>query len=338
MIILDGSQGEGGGQIVRTAITLSTITGIPVTIEHIRAGRDRPGLRPQHVTAIQAAAALCNAQVEGLSVAAETIHFAPGGPVQAGNYEWSVGTAGSAPLVIQTALLPLALADGPSELRIHGGTHVPHSPSGHYLRDVYLPVLLGLGVHAEIYMEVLGWMPQGGGTMVMHTPGNTPPHARDMSQRGEVERVLGTAIGCNLPSHIPQRMANRAINLLGAIDAPLDIRPMRTKSTSTGAGLFLAVEYANGRGGVGMLGRKGVPSEVVAEQAITALLEFHDSQAAIDEHLADQLVVPLALAEDQSTLSTHRITRHLRTNVDVVTAFINRPIRVNDKRRTITFG
>jgi RNA 3'-terminal phosphate cyclase (ATP) len=160
----------------------------------------------------------------------------------------------------------------------------------------------------------------------------------DLHIRGPIERVVGTAVGCNLPSHIPQRMANRAINLLDTFDAPLDIRPCRTRSLSTGAGIFLAVEYANGRGGFGVLGRQGMPSEVVAEKAVTALLSFHDTGAAVDEHLADQLVIPLALAEGKSVLAVEAVTSHLRTNIEVVRRFVDRPITVDEAGRTVTFS
>lgn len=336
MITLDGSHGEGGGQIVRSAITLSTITGIPVLIEQIRARRNTPGLRHQHVTAIRAAAELCGADTDGVEVGSPEIFFEPGGPVQAGEYEWGVGTAGSTTLVLQTILLPLVLAEGQSSVTVHGGTHVPNSPSGHYLRDVYLPVLLSMGAHVEIYMDCYGWTPEGGGTIQAHVTGGGPLKGVDMHKRGPVERVFGTAVGCNLPSHIPQRIANRATNLLSEFDAPVDIRPQRTRSISTGAGIFLAVEYANGRGGAGVLGRRGMPSEAVAEKAITILLGFHDSNTAADRHLADQLVLPLALAEGASMLSVEAITLHLRTNLHTVRAFLDRAIDLDEDRQVLT--
>lgn len=336
MIALDGSWGEGGGQIVRTALALSVITGQSVQINHIRAGRETSGLRPQHVTAIRAAAEICGAAVEGDEVGSERLTFEPGGPVRAGAYEWTIGTAGAASLVLQTVLLPLALAEGQSSIRVHGGTHVPHSPSGHYLRDVYMPVLLGMGAEVEIYLDAYGWVPEGGGTISVQLAGNATLTGQNMLERGEIERIVGTAVGCNLPSHIPQRMASRAINLLEVINAPLDIRPVRARGISTGAGTFLAVEYSNGRGGFGVLGRKGVASEVVAEQAVTALLNFHDTGAATDERLADQLIGPLAVAEGPSVFSTVVITPHLLTNIHVVRAFIDRPIQVDEQQRIIS--
>jgi RNA 3'-terminal phosphate cyclase (ATP) len=338
VITLDGSHGEGGGQIVRTAITLSCLTGIPILIENIRAGRKTDGLRPQHVTAIYAAAEISDTEVQGVEVGSKAILFEPGDSIRAGEYEWSVGTAGATTLVLQTVLPPLALAQGRSTVTIHGGTHVPNSPSGHYVRDVYMPVLLSMGVDVEIYMDCYGWTPEGGGTIQAHIGGSAAFAGIDKRKRGRIERVFGTAIGCNLPSHIPQRIANRAANLLGEFDAPVDIRPQRTRSISTGAGIFLTAEYANGRGGFGVLGRKGMPSEAVAEKAITGLLGFHDSGAAVDRHLADQLVVPLALAEGESAISVQELTTHLFTNIDTVRAFIDRPIAVDERTRIITFG
>jgi len=338
VITLDGSQGEGGGQILRTAVSLSSITGKPVMIENIRAGRKQGGLRPQHVTAIQAAAEICDAITDGVHVDSTTVTFEPGGPVKAGEYEWAVGTAGATTLVMQTVMLPLALAQGESRVKIHGGTHVSFSPSGHYLRDVYVPMLLRLGADVELYMDAYGWMPEGGGTLFAQIRGGAKLEGADMRDRGQVERVFGSAVGCNLPSHIPQRIANRALNLLETTDIPVDIRPLRTRSISTGAGLFLTVELTNGRGGFGVLGRKGIPSETVAEQGVTELLNFLDSEAAADRYLADQLVLPLALADEPSAVAVEAFTDHLSTNIAVVRAFIDRPIELDKSDHLVLFG
>lgn len=340
MLTLDGSQGEGGGQIVRTALTLSCILGTPFHVTAIRAGREPAGLRPQHVAAIRAAAEICDAHVEGAEAGSAALTFEPGGPVRAGVYEWEIGTAGSTTLVMQTVLLPLALAAGDSTASIHGGTHVPHSPPAHYLRDVYVPLLLEMGGDAALFVEAYGWMPEGGGLISAQVTGGATLRGRDLRDRGDLERVFGTAVACNLPSHIPQRMANRAINLLAGVDsfdAPVDIRPARVSGISTGAGIFLTAEYSNGRGGWGVLGRKGIPSEVVAGDAVTALLSFHDSGAAVDSHLADQLVIPLALAAGKSAFTTPEITGHLRTNIETVRRFVDREIRIDEARHLVTF-
>ncbi len=338
MIVLDGSQGEGGGQIVRSAVTLSCITGAAVRIEKVRAGRKTRGLRPQHVAAVRAAAELCKAAIDGVEVGSEALTFQPRAAPRSGSYEWAVGTAGSAALVLQTVLLPLALAEGRSTLRIHGGTHVPHSPSAHYVRDVYAPMLAKLGADVEVSIHAYGWAPQGGGTLVAHTAGGARLRGVEMRTRGRLERVFGTAVGCNLPAHIPQRMVNRARNLLGAAlpGTPLELHPQRVRGASVGAGIFLAAAYTNGRGGAGALGKRGMPSEVVAERAVRALLAFHRSEAAVDRHLADQLVVPLALAEGPSALRAEAITAHCRTQLAVVRAFLPRRIHLDESTQTIT--
>lgn len=338
MLILDGSQGEGGGQIIRTALTLSCITGTPFRVENVRASRKPPGLRPQHVTAIEAAAQICNAATEGVSVGSDTVTFTPGGAVQPGRYEWSVGTAGAATLVMQTVMVPLALAEGESEVHVHGGTHVPMAPSAHYLRDVFTPMLLSMGAEVEVFIEGYGWMPEGGGTLCAYIAGGASLEPQNWLERGPIERVLGAGIGCNLPSHIPQRIANRAINLLELMNAPVDIRPYRVSGNSTGAGLFLTIEYTNGRGGFEMLGRRGMPSEVVAEKAVTDLLAFHDSGAATDPHLADQIVIPLALAGERSIFSTSAITPHLMTNLGVVQTFTGILVDVDETDRVVRLG
>ncbi len=232
-------------------------------------------------------------------------------------------------------MLPLALAKGESTVTIHGGTHVPFSPSGHYLRDVYVPTLLRLGADTEVYMDSYGWMPEGGGTLTAYIHGGARLEGGDMRDGGRLERIFGMAVGCNLPSHIPQRIANRAINLLSNMEVPVDIRPLRTRSISTGAGIFLAVELTNGRGGFGVLGRKGMPSETVAEQAVTDLLTFLDSQSAADKHLIDQLIMPLALAAGESVVSFESYTAHLATNIAVVQAFLDRPILVDEAAQTV---
>ena len=242
---------------------------------------------------------------------------------------------------MQTVLLPLARAAGDSTANVYGGTHVPRSPSAHYLRDVYIPLLLEMGVDAALFIEGYGWMPEGGGQIGAQIKGGATLTGRDLRKRGDLERVFGTAVATSLPSHIPQRMANRAINLLAGVDsfdATVDIRPLRTSGISAGAGIFLTAEYSNGRGGWGVLGRKGMPSEVVAGDAVTALLSFHDSGAAVDRHLADQLVIPLALAAGESALTTPEITQHLRTNIETVRCFVDREIRIDEGRQLVTFA
>ena len=185
MIHIDGSQGEGGGQILRTALSLSALLGLPVTIENIRANRPKAGLRPQHLTAVKALKEICGAEVEGMAVDSRRIAFRPG-RVRPGNYFFDVGTAGSVTLILQALLLPLALAPGPSRIKLRGGTHVPWSPPYHYLAEVFLPTLALMGIQTAVRLGKWGWYPKGGGEA-----GNGYPSRRNAHTPG-ARSALGT--------------------------------------------------------------------------------------------------------------------------------------------------
>ncbi|HSQ38598.1 MAG TPA: RNA 3'-terminal phosphate cyclase, partial [Anaerolineales bacterium] len=192
---IDGSHGEGGGQILRSALTLAAITGDAVRLENIRANRAKPGLRPQHLTAVRAAAAVCNAHVEGAERDSQALTFTPQTPPQAGDYVFDVndvvssGSAGAMTLVLQTVLLPLALADGPSRLILRGGTAVPMSPPAPYLEHVYLPTLFEMGVQVRVAHRLWGFYPQGGGELDVEIAGRAIVHSLDLTERGAPERV-----------------------------------------------------------------------------------------------------------------------------------------------------
>ena len=330
-IIIDGSYGEGGGQILRTAVTLSVITGRAVRIERIRARRPKPGLAAQHLTAVRAAAALCDAELVGDALDSQTLAFTPRRPPRAGNYAFDVvaaregGSAGAATLVLQTIVLPLTLADGESRVTIQGGTHMAWSPSFDYAADVWLPTLAGLGVRGELTLRAWGWFPVGRGKIdaTLHglRSGASGLHATDLVERGPLQRIVGRAVAANLPAHIPQRMADRARALLADLDVPLRIEPLRVSAACAGAGIFLRAEYAQVRCGFDVLGEIGKPSERVAEEAVHALRRHRASDAALDAHLADQVIVPLALADGLSTFTTEAISNHLRTNAWVIGRF-----------------
>ena len=177
-ILISGEYGEGGGQIIRTALSLAAITGRAVEISNIRSKRSKPGLQPQHLTAVHAAAAICNAEVAGAAVGSAWLRFAPQTAPQPGNYRWEIGTAGATTLVAQTVLLPLALADAPSRVTITGGTHVPHAPVAEYLEGVYLPMLRHAGCAVKMEIARTGFYPRGGGEITLHIAGGyrAPPH------------------------------------------------------------------------------------------------------------------------------------------------------------------
>lgn len=321
MVTLDGSHGEGGGQILRSALTLAVLTGTPVQLEQIRASREQPGLRPQHLTAVQAAAALCAAELSGAALNSTSLRFVPRQPVQAGEYTFDVtaaagsGSAGAVTLILQTVLLPLALAEGPSRLTLRGGTDVPGSPSSFYVEHVYLPMLARLGVQARLTVQRWGFYPQGGGELSVEIAGRARLRGLDLSARGALQAVQGVAGVAQLPSHIPQRMSDRSRLLLQPLRVPIRVEPRHLPARSPGAVLFLLARYEQALAGFTVLGRKGVASEVVAETACRELLAHHATGAAVDPHLADQLVLPLALAAGPAQISISAITRHLLTNI-----------------------
>jgi RNA 3'-terminal phosphate cyclase (ATP) len=327
-LIIDGAHGEGGGQILRTALSLSVITGRSVTLVNIRAGRPKPGLAAQHLTAIRAAAALCAAEVTGDELGALTLTFLPQVTACPGYYIFDVaearegGSAGAVALVLQTILLPLALADGQSTVTLVGGTHVRSSPSFDYVREVWLPILGKMGVSAELDLTQAGWFPIGKGKMTARIAGGARLlRPIDCRQRGDLVRVWGRALTANLPSHVAQRMMDHAGKLLAANGLTAHISGDCVTSACAGAALFLGAEYAQGRAGITALGERGKPAETVAEEAVDALLACHRSGAAFDAHLADQLIVPAALAAGPSVFTTERVTSHLLTNAWVVEQF-----------------
>lgn len=335
LLVIDGSQGEGGGQILRTALTLAVLTQRPTRVENIRARRSQPGLRPQHLTAVRAAAAICEGELEGDELGSRTVLLVPTGSARAGEYVFDVaeaaegGSAGSVALILQTLLLPLALAGGESSLTVNGGTHVAWAPSGSYLQHVFLPTLDRMGVRADAELVSWGFYPSGGGTVQVHLPGRGgPPRPVDLSTRGALRRVWGIAAVTNLPSHIPQRMANRAANVLSEESLEARVEARRLSGAGPGAGIFLFVEYEGVMAGFSAYGRKGLPAERVAEAACGELLRHHQSGAPVDPHLADQLVVPMAVSEGESRLITSEITPHLLTNVWVVGRFLDRRMSV----------
>lgn len=328
MIVIDGSYGEGGGQVLRTSLTLAILTGQNVQIERIRAGRSKPGLAAQHLTAVRAAAAICDATVVGDEMGSGEVRFQPGGPARAGNYTFDVtqarqaGSAGSVSLILQTVLLPLALAPAPSRLTLRGGTHVPWSPPFPYLSEVYLPTL---GFQAALELKRWGFYPAGGGEIVAQVQGGAPGvRPLSLTERGPLRRVWGMAAVSNLPAHIPQRMANRARNVLAKQGLKADLQARRVRANGPGAGIFLFLEHGDGvRAGFTAYGRKGLPAERVAGAACRDLFKYFQSDhaAPVDKHLADQLIVPLSVADGESHFTTSQITGHLRTNMWVVEQF-----------------
>lgn len=321
---IDGSQGEGGGQVLRTSLALACLTQTPIQILNIRARRPKPGLQAQHLQAVRAAGAITRAKVSGDQMGSQSLYFAPG-PVQAGEYAFDIGTAGATTLVLQTVFLPLCFAESVSHLTITGGTHVPWSPAFPYVEGNWLPCLREMGVNATVTLDRAGFYPRGGGRVraEVHPGGALTP--LQWMERGAPRGVRALSGAANLPGHVKQRQSARLRAALGK-QGTVEIQELSAPSPGSVAVIF--AEYENGRGCFVGLGKKGKPAEAVAEEAISGLNKFLASPSTVDEYLADQLLLPLAFATGPSEFTTVEITQHLLTNAAVIEEFGGAEIRI----------
>lgn len=330
LLTIDGRDGEGGGQVLRTCLSLSALTGRPFRLDHVRANRSKPGLRPQHLTAMRALAAVCAAEITGDHLNSSTLTFRPQAPPQPGRYRFDVadaaqgGSAGAVTLIFQALLWPLLAAAGPSEVTLHGGTHVPMSPSYHYLAEVTAPAYRRLGATFTTQLDAWGWYPIGQGQMTGHIEPVSRLTAAPFN-RQPTRQVDGVAAVTNLAADIAQRMAGRATNLLTEAGYRPHIRPLRERGAGPGVGLFLWVPG----GGAGAIGRPGLPAAQVAEAAVAELLAFIDNTAMVDPHLADQILLPLALAQGQTSYTTNRLTLHTLTLAGLLRRWLETNIEID---------
>lgn len=331
MVRIDGSFGEGGGQVLRTSLALSCALGKPMEITNIRMARKKPGLQPQHLTAVMAAAAITGAEVQGAELSSTTLRLLPN-RTSGGTYRFDVaerkGSAGSASLVLQTILLPLCFAEQASLVFVKGGTHVPWSPSFHYLGYIVAPLLSRIGVHAEFSIHSWGWYPIGGGQVSMRIPPARDFRPLTLTDRGRLLRVSGISAVSNLPGHIATRQRDRALAILGRQGLDASIETLSAPSAGKGSFLFLAAEFEHLPAGFGSLGAIGKRAEEVADEACEELLSHLRAQGALDPHLADQVAPWLAFCGGPSEFTTSRVTRHLLTNLWVVRQFMDIDVRV----------
>lgn len=326
--------GEGGGQVLRSSLTLSILTGQPVRLVNVRANRPKPGFQPQHLMAVKAAAAICGAEVEGAALHSQYLTFRPG-PVQPGDYRFDIGTAGATSLVAQTVFLPLALAnpaDPPhlrhlrsipasSEVTIIGGTHVPHSPSYHYLALNWLPMLHRLGYDADLDMLLAGFYPQGGGEVRAAIRPVDRVAPLDLPERGALKRITGISAVANLDVSIAERQRKQATERMKARHGKIDIEVVELPARTKGTMLLLLAEFRHTTACYFSLGALGKRAEQVADEACLWMERFLSGSGTMDEYLADQLLLPLAFADGESRFRAARVTEHLRTNAAVVEAF-----------------
>ena len=319
MIVIDGSEGEGGGQVLRTALALSALTAQPFRVERLRARRARPGLRRQHLTAVRAAARISGARVEGAALDSAELTFRPG-PVRPGEYDFDVGTAGSTTLVLQTVLPALCLAGGPSRIVLSGGTHNPLAPSFDFLAECFLPVVERMGPGVSATLERPGFFPAGGGRLSVEIEPCERLSPMELEDRGPIRARRARAWVSALPTHIGRRELDTAARLL---DIPPDGLRLEEVRDAAGPGNALTVAFeteALTEVFCGF-GRRGLPAEAVAEGVAREARAWLDAGAPVGRHLADQLLLPLALAGGGS-FRTLEPTQHARTNAEVISRFL----------------
>ncbi len=333
MITIDGSYGEGGGQIVRTALALSCVTGQAVEIVNVRANRTNPGLQPQHLTGVLACAQITRAEVEGAVLGSHRLMFTPG-RINGGEYTFDVertagkGSAGSVSLILQAILLPLSRATSPSRIVLRGGTHVSRSPSVHYLTEVFLPTIRRLGVPADVELVRWGFYPIGKGEAIARITPSAELKGLTWDKPRPVARVSGISAVANLPRHIAERQKDAASRLLETVGVASDIRIVEAPAVGRGTACFLTADLDAGAGGFGSLGAIGKRAEVVGREAAEECVAFLKTGAAADRHLADQLLPYLALTHGSCSITVEAITTHLLTNLWVIRHFVDREVRV----------
>lgn len=323
MITIDGSFGEGGGQILRTSLSLAAITGQDVTIQNIRARRDKPGLRPQHLTAALAVARICGGELIGGKVDSKTLTFKPG-KTKPGKYDLDIAavrsSAGSTNMVLQTILWPLAFAGKSSRVTIKGGTHNTHAPSSNYIDDVFLPAVADMGLRCHYSMVKAGYYPAGGGEVRIDIPAIDRLEPICWMEPEKPHQVHLTSAVSRLPKSIAERQLNTASARLQTIGLPF--ASTLTQYPAGGPGTVVFISLKSGRAGFQSLGELHKRAEKVADEACDELEEHLSTGMAIDKHLADQLIIPMALAEGKSKFTTSQITQHLLTNIAVVEQFL----------------
>ncbi|RRJ29402.1 RNA 3'-terminal phosphate cyclase [Halocatena pleomorpha] len=318
MIEIDGS--DGGGQLVRTALSLAAITGEPIRMENVRGARSNPGLRQQHLAVLNILTDVCDAAVSEVAVGSDEFEFRPGS-ITPGTYGIDIGTAGSVPLLFD-ALFPLAVAtDEPLSVSGRGGTDVRWSPPIAYQSRVKLPVLREHGLHAVVERDRPGFYPAGGGVSTLRlAPSSLTPIA--LTDRGPFQgaRVYSLASEALAGDEVAQRQAETAVERLeehglGTVECAIKY----AETDSPGSSVVIRLDFARAIAGADALGERGKPAEVVANEAVEDAILVRDSRAAVDRYMADQLVLPLALAGGR--VSIPDVTEHVATSVDLLGTF-----------------
>jgi RNA 3'-terminal phosphate cyclase (ATP) len=334
MIVIDGSQGEGGGQVLRTSLALSLITGRPFRIENIRARRKKPGLLRQHLTAVDAATQVGEAAVEGAQIGSGALTFVPHS-LRAGQYSFAIGTAGSTTLVLQTVLLPLALAGEASTVVIEGGTHNPAAPPFDFMQHAFLPLLRRMGAEVELELVRPGFYPAGGGR-IRATIAPAKRLARlELTERGEIVSRRARAVVANLPWTIAQREVQTVGAELGWAEECLEAHTL-TDSIGPGNAVSVVVASQHVSEVFTAFGERGVRAEQVAANVAAQARRYLECSAAVGEHLADQLLLPFAVGEGGTFTTISPLSGHATTNMEVIRRFVETSMGVEEVGRVTT--
>ncbi|NLD98771.1 MAG: RNA 3'-terminal phosphate cyclase [Fibrobacter sp.] len=337
MITIDGSQGEGGGQILRTALTLSLITGQPFKIINIRAGRSRPGLMRQHLTAVDAAVRVGNAEADGASIGSKELIFKPGS-IQSGTYNIAIGTAGSVTLVLQTILPALLLAKGNSALTLEGGTHNPFAPPWDFLSKAFLPVINRMGPTVHTDLHRYGFYPAGGGRFSVNIQPAEKLTGFEITERGEITHRLVRALVANIPLSIGHRECRTVSEKLNWSKDTLRVEEVKSSGPGNAVMIEIGSQYITEV--FTGFGERGNPAETVASNAAEEVKEYLESQVPVGIHLADQLMLPFALA-GSGCYVTMPLTQHSNTNLEVIGLFLDCKKRVEEveqRKVCVSFG
>lgn len=323
-IDIDGSFGEGGGQIVRSSLTLSLVTGRPFTIDNIRAGRKKPGLMRQHLTAVRAAAQVGQAKVEGDVIGSRRFEFVPG-EVTPGDYRFSIGTAGSTTLVLQTVLPALMIARGESKLTLEGGTHNMFAPPFDFLEKTYLPLVCRMGPRIDAVLHRPGFYPAGGGCFTVNVKPAESLGRLEMIERGEMVSRRVRAIVANLPEHIARRECDAIAKKTGWDEACFSVEKI-DGSRGPGNIVVIELESASVTEVIAGFGKVGVKAERVAIRALQEARHYIKADVPVGEHLADQVMLPMAIGAWQGSgggsFRTLGLSMHSKTHLEIIKRFL----------------